>query len=268
MVVRTGNGRHILIPFMFDCPFEEIGEFKEIMNFLISKSPRHKNNIMSENFLSFAKKYLSRNQADKGNYPTFSSVFLRVPGSINMKMKYGVPQIVETEIEWSYEENSTVGFGDLHPDTPLFYDFMHHMRIVAGRQLYRKQKYGFRAPGSSIYKLIEYVHDTPISDCRKRILWLVLAPYAVNVRKMTSVNAFIWIKQWADKCHKAYPFEPGFNIDQKIDYYVALAEQNGHLPLNLDRLNTDDWRMKTEGNISVLDFIKSKLPSSSLKIST
>lgn len=81
MVVRTGNGRHILIPFLFDCPFEFLDEMRYIMPFLLSKSHRKMNNIMSENFLPFAKKYLSNNQADKGNYPTLSSVFLRVPGS-------------------------------------------------------------------------------------------------------------------------------------------------------------------------------------------
>ncbi len=264
MVVRTGNGRHILIPFLFDCPFEFLDEMRYIMPFLLSKSHRKMNNIMSENFLPFAKKYLSNNQADKGNYPTFSSVFLRVPGSINMKLKYGVPEIVQLEHEWSYEPESIVNFGDLHPETPLFHDFMHHMRIIAGNQYYRKRKYGFKPLGSSIYKLIEYVHETPISDCRKRVLWLLLAPYAINVRKMTSENAFIWIKQWADRCNKAYPFESGFDIDRKIDYYITVAEGNGHMPINLDRLNSDDWRMTTEGNITLLEFICSKLPHSTL----
>jgi hypothetical protein len=132
MVMKTGNGRHILIPFLFDEPFERIQEMNEILPFLISKSYQKMNNVISEIFLQFAKKYLSNNQADQGNYPNFSSIFLRVPGSVNIKMKYGVADIVQIEHEWIFEKDSIVTFGDLHPSTKLFYDFMTHMRLIAG----------------------------------------------------------------------------------------------------------------------------------------
>jgi hypothetical protein len=264
MVMRTGNGRHILIPFLFDTPFEHIKEMNEILPFLISKSHRKRNNIISESFLPFAKKYLSNNQADQGNYPNFASVFLRVPGTINMKMKYGVADIVQIEHEWSYDKNSIVSFGDLYPSTKLFFKFLTHMRIVGDRQFYRKKKYGFWPRIGSIHRWIETVHDIPISDCRKRILWLILAPYAINVRKMTSENAFIWIKQWADKCNEKYPFEPYYNIDQKIDYYITLAEGNGHKPIGLDKVHSDELRLRVEGNISLWEFLSSKMEHSVL----
>ncbi|MPZ07284.1 MAG: hypothetical protein GEU26_12860 [Nitrososphaeraceae archaeon] len=265
MIMRTGNGRHILIPFLFDTPFEYVQEMRDILPYLISRSHRKINNIMSESFLPFAKNYLSNNQADKGNYPNFASIFLRVPGSINMKMKFGVAEIVQMEYEWSYDKDSIASFGDLHPSTKLFYDFMHYMRLVAGRQLERKYRFKPRTVNrGSIYKSIEFLHDIAISDYRKRVLWLILAPYAVNVRKMRSENAFIWIKQWANKCNQTYPFEPGYNIDQKIDYYITLAEGNGHFPLSLDNLKPDEWQMKAEGKISLSEFIFSKMGNTSV----
>ena len=261
-VMRTGNGRHILIPFLFDTPFECVQEMRDILPYLISRSHRRINNIMSESFLPFAKKYLSNDQADKGNYPNFSSIFLRVPGSINMKMNYGVAEIVQLEHEWSYEKNTIVSFGDLHPSTDLFYDFMHHMRLIAGRQLEKKYKYGFKPRAIAVHRWIEVLHNTAISDCRKRALWLILAPYAINVKKMSSENAFIWIKEWADKCDQAYRFEPGFNIDQKIDYYIEVAEGNGHLPISFDKLNPDEWKMK--GGLSLSDLILHKMGNKSV----
>ena len=131
MVMHTGNGRHILIPFLFDTPFEYVEEFSTYLPLMVSKNKKNANNIISEEFLPFAKKHLSNNQADIGNHPNFASMFLRVPGTINMKMKYGTMEIVRIEYEWSYESDTIPSFGDLHPDTDLFYDFMHHLALVA-----------------------------------------------------------------------------------------------------------------------------------------
>ena len=50
--------------------------------------------LISEEFLSFAKNHLTNSQADPNNYPRFSSTFLRVPGTINTKRKYGHIEIV------------------------------------------------------------------------------------------------------------------------------------------------------------------------------
>ncbi|MGH9953976.1 MAG: hypothetical protein ACRD5J_20360, partial [Nitrososphaeraceae archaeon] len=132
MVMHTGNGRHVLIPFLFDTPFEYVEEFSTYLQLMASKNKKNANNTISEEFLPFAKKYLSCDQADLGNHPNFASMFLRVPGTINTKMKFGTMEIVRIEHEWSYESDTIPGFGDLHPDTDLLYDFMHHLALVVG----------------------------------------------------------------------------------------------------------------------------------------
>lgn len=261
MVVNTGNGRHILIPFGFDSPFEYIEEMRDILPYIMSSRYKRANNIMSESFLSFAKKYLSNNQADQGNHPNFASIFLRVPGTINMKMKYGTAEIVKIEHEWDYE-TELLNFGDLHEKTDIFYKYMTHMRLVAGKQLERKNT--FRSVQSETRRWIEVLHNTAVSDCRKRILWLILAPYAINIKKMTHQDAFVWIKQWLDKCDRVYRIDSGFNVDEKIDYYLTVAKESEYLPISFKKLETDEWKMK--GGINLSDMLKNKMSTTSKSV--
>jgi Primase X len=197
MVMHTGNGRHILIPFLFDEPFENVKDLHDYLKFMNNhKHRKNPDNLISEEFLTFAKKYFSENKADQANYPNFASIFLRVPGSLNMKMKHGKVEIVKIEHPWNYEDIKSIPtFGDLHPDTDLFYDFMHHLALTAGNgfmknkhQKVNSEKLGTqKAPR---YRWIEVLHDTAISDCRKRVIWLILTRYAINVRKMSHNEAF------------------------------------------------------------------------------
>jgi hypothetical protein len=267
MVMHTGNGRHIVIPFLFDTPFEYIEEFSTYLPLMASKNRKNANNIISEEFLPFAKKYLSNNQADLGNHPNFASMFLRVPGTINMKMKYGTMEIVQIEHEWNYESYTIPGFGDLHLDTNLFYDFMHHLALVAGN--HQTKNRFMRAANettrnknkntSRYYKWIEILWNTGVSDCRKRIIWLILSPYAINIKKMSYQDAFAWIKQWVDRCNIISKFDPNYNIDEKIDYYLNVAKDNGYFPPSLEKLSTYQWKLT--GGIDLTNLIENKMNS-------
>lgn len=256
MVVNTGNGRHILIPFSFDTPFEYIQEMRDILPHLISSRHKRANNTMSESFLPYAKNYLSNSQADKGNHPNFASIFMRVPGSINMKMKYGTAEIVKIEHEWDYED-TLPSFGDLHKNSDLFYNYMHYMRVVAGKQLERKNTFRYASAQGTTRQWIEVLHNTAVSDCRKRILWLILAPYSINIKKLTHQDAFVWIKQWVDRCDRAYRIDSSYNIDEKIDYYLNVAKETEYLPISIKKLENGDWKMR--GGIDLIDLLRNKM---------
>lgn len=262
MVMHTGNGRHILIPFLFDTPFEYVEEFSIYLSLMASKNKKNVDNIISEEFLPFAKKYLSSNQADLGNHPNFASMFLRVPGTINMKMKYGTMEIVTIEHEWNYERDTIPGFGDLHPDTDLFYDFMHHLALVAGNHQTKNKFMGTannntrKNNTNGYYKWIEVLWNTGVSDFRKRIIWLILTPYAINVRKMSHEDAFTWIKQWTDRCNSIVKFDPNYNIDEKIEYYLNIAKNTGYFPPSFEKLSTYQWKL--DGDIDLYELIKTK----------
>jgi hypothetical protein len=265
MVMHTGNGRHIIIPFLFDTPFEYVEEFSTYLPLMASKNRRNANNIISEEFLPFAKKYLSNNQADLGNHPNFASMFLRVPGTINMKMKYGTMKIVKIEHEWGYESDTIPGFGDLHPDTDLFYDFMHHLALVTGNYQIKNRFIG-AANGtarnkntSRYYNWIEVLWNTGVSDCRKRIIWLILTPYAINIKRMSHGDAFTWIKQWTDRCNSISKFDSNYNVDEKIDYYLSVAKDTGYFPPSLEKLSTYQWELAE--SMDLYDLIRNKMNS-------
>jgi hypothetical protein len=256
MVMHTGNGRHVLIPFLFDVPLDNLIELRPYLP-LIHKYRKNLDNIVSEEFLSFSKNYLSNNQADTANHPNFASIFLRVPGTLNMKMKYGIVKIVKIEHTWNYEDIGSIPtFGDLHPDTNLFYDFMHHLALTAGDNLESKLLKNIKRK-SNRSNWIEILYNTAVSDCRKRIIWLILTRYAINIRKMTHEEAFTWIKQWADRCDSVTKFDSNYNIDERIDYYLDLAEDTGYFPPSFSRLESYQWKMT--GGIDLYDLIRNKM---------
>ena len=264
MVIKTGNGRHILVPFGFTKPFEYIQEMQPITRLLISPYRKMSNNILSESFLSFAKTFLSDNQADKANYPRFSNIFLRVPGTINMKMKYGIAHIIRTEIECIYEQKLLPNFGDLFPNTNLISKFHSHMCTIAGNQkdkIKMYKQYPRRYHNNRTIHWIEVLHTMAVSDCRKRIIRLILAPYTVNIKKLSFQDSIVWIKEWAEICNQARPFERGYNVDQQIEYFIGRAQDSGYLPISKNKiiLEREDWKMK--GGIYLDEFIDNKMKS-------
>jgi hypothetical protein len=44
--------------------------------------------------------------------------------------------------------------------------------------------------------------QTPIGDYRKNAVSLILAPYIINIKKLSSDDAFNIIKEWLDKCNE------------------------------------------------------------------
>ena len=66
-VLETGGGYHIYQPVYCKTALENVIEFNEF-------------DRPSEQFLRFAKDYLSNANADKNNNPSFKSCHLRIPG--------------------------------------------------------------------------------------------------------------------------------------------------------------------------------------------
>lgn len=254
MVLWTGNGRHILIPLGFDRPFEHILEFSKYLDILPPSS------LISEEFLSFAKNHLTNSQADPNNYPRFSSTFLRVPGTINTKRKYGFPEVVKIEHEWDYNNRDIPGYSELHPSTDLLYEFMGYLddKALAYKiRLDQQNKRRLSSSKSTIIPWIETLWNTPLPDCRKRVIWLILSRYAINKRNMTHQEAFMWIKNWIDRCN-AVATVAGIT-DEYVNYYVALAIESGYFPPSIKTLEGYRWKMT--GGIDLLNLIRNKMIS-------
>jgi len=83
------------------------------------------------------------------------------------------------------------------------------------------------------YTYVEDLLKHPVSDGRHRFVWLVLAPYLVNVRKVENDEAIEKIR--------AFVSVAGETRDMKrfVEYNVRRARRNGLLPPTLSTLKTE-----------------------------
>ena len=83
------------------------------------------------------------------------------------------------------------------------------------------------------YLYVEDLLAHPISDGRHRLVWLVLAPYLVNVKKVENEEAIDRIR--------AFVSVAGETRDMKrfVEYNVRRARRNGLLPPTLSTLKTE-----------------------------
>jgi Primase X len=82
---------------------------------------------------------------------------------------------------------------------------------------------------------IEKLIETPIDDYRKNAVSLVLAPYLVNIKKVSYDHALDTINSWLSKCGKLKQLDQNFNY--MVRYALKNSVKNGQMPLKLDTLN-------------------------------
>ena len=185
-VLFTGGGYHIYQPVYIPTALEYITEF--------SKFDRP-----SEQFLRFAKDFLSNGKADKQNNPSFRSCLLRIPGSVNSK--YNTKVIIIQE--WNRIR------------VPIALDLLEEFRIYSIQkkidQIVKRQKIWKERSknkknidvnaNDEYFAWIDKLLQTPIPDFRKLVIDLVLSPYLINVRKLSYEESYKIIKEWLDKCN-------------------------------------------------------------------
>jgi hypothetical protein len=81
---------------------------------------------------------------------------------------------------------------------------------------------------------IEKLLQTPIADYRKNAVNLILAPYIINVKKLSYDDALNIINSWLGKCGKLRQLDRNFNY--MVRYALKYSAKNGHRPLKLDTL--------------------------------
>jgi len=93
---------------------------------------------------------------------------------------------------------------------------------------------------------IEKLLENPVDDGRHRLLWLVISPYLVNVKKLSLEEAYREAKRYFEKCNQVKRLEG--NFEHKIKYYLQYAARKGLRPLSLRSLREkpeyqDLWRI-------------------------
>ena len=217
-VLWSGNGYHIILPVNCPIELERIQEFQEFDN-------------PSEKFLRFAKDNLSNNKADKANNPSFRSCLLRIPNSFNAKCLAKGESLENSKVkiiqEWNRDRPS-IKF--------LLLEFRRYLinqkikELNKKREIERRLGYYSNRGINNIF-WIEKLLDTPISDFRKNATNLILAPYLVNIKKLSYQQSFDILIDWLQKCNsfKKLDFKP----DYLVKYALTTAIEKRIPPMKL-----------------------------------
>ncbi|MEM3768945.1 MAG: DNA primase noncatalytic subunit PriX [Nitrososphaerales archaeon] len=84
------------------------------------------------------------------------------------------------------------------------------------------------------YEWIENLLNKPIDDGRHRILWLIIAPYLVNVKGLSIEKAERVALEYLERCNKVKKIEG--NLRGLARYYVKYAKGQGLKPLSIKTL--------------------------------
>jgi Primase X len=126
---------------------------------------------------------------------------LRIPGSYNSKY------IEEVKIIQQWD-------GVRPKANPLYYDFYIYLADRKLKEFANMQKNQTESYRGNTIAWIEKLLQTPIDDYRKNAVNLVLAPYLINIKKVSYDDALNTINNWLSRCGKLRP------SDQNFDYTV------------------------------------------------
>src|SRR5918911_4908343 len=218
-VLWSGNGVHICQP-VKAMVLEQESKFAQF-------------DQPSQTFLKFTARFLSNHKSDTNNNPAFKSCLLRIPGSINSKY-----------IDENREVKIIQSWNGLRPKAnPLYYDFYIYLadrklREFNNMQTNHAESHSFR--GSTIPWIEKLLH-TPIDDYRKNAVSLILAPYLINIKKVSYDDALNIINNWLMECGKSRQLDQ--NFDYTVRYALKYSAKNGNRPLKLDTLKLKNLKL-------------------------
>ncbi len=82
--------------------------------------------------------------------------------------------------------------------------------------------------------------EHPLSDHRKYIIWRILSPYLLNVRKLPKEEAYSVMKEWLDNCNKIEKLN--FNPKTKIKDGLKGASK-GYFPISIEKLKEENRQL-------------------------
>ena len=127
---------------------------------------------------------------------------VRIPGSLNSKC---VTKGEDSEVNIIQRWN-----GSRPPIQPMLREFRRWLiqkKIYAFEELKKQEKFQMtvskKQERTNTIKWIENgILQRPLSDHRKYIIWRILSPYLINVRKLPKEEAYSLMKEWLDNCDK------------------------------------------------------------------
>jgi hypothetical protein len=233
-VLWTGNGYHLYQP-VNGFILEEYETFYEFTKYI--------DKDLTSIFIQFAEEYFTDYTADHLHNPTVKSCLLRIPGSLNSKCIPNKEQDREVRIIQKWD-------GKRPPIQPLLRDFRRWLiqkRIDDIEELKRQEKSHAKFQivasqnESNAIDKIKWIEkgilENPLPDHRKYIIWRILSPYLLNVKKLPKEESYSVIKDWLDKCNKLERLN--FNPKIKIKEGIKGAGKD-YFPVSLEKLRDEN----------------------------
>ena len=235
-VLWSGNGYHIYLPVKaFILELESVfAEFEE----------------PSRQFIQWTEQFLTNNKADPchSNGLSFRNCMARVPGSFNSKLaqlndKGEIVNILESAVKVIQKWNG------VRPSIkPLLSEFYIYLADSKIKEIHRQRKRLEKSINvissydhKRILHWIEILLQTPISDYRKNAVRRIIAPYLINIKKLSYDEAFNIIKHWLYNCDKIIPLD--FNTNTKIKETLRASITVGYLPMSFRDLKIENGEL-------------------------
>jgi hypothetical protein len=227
-VLRTGNGYHIYQP-VSGLILEEYETFYEFTKYF--------DKDLTSMFIQFAEEYFTDYAADRLHNPTVKSCLVRIPGSLNSKcLAKGEDAEVKIIKKWDNTRAS------IQPLLIPFKTWLIQKRIDEDLKNAKFQMtVSKNQERINTIKWIEKgILDQPLADHRKYIIWRILSPYLLNVKKLPKEEAYSVMKDWLDKCDKIERLS--FNPKTKIRDGLKGASK-GYLPISMEKLKEENRQL-------------------------
>jgi hypothetical protein len=231
-VLWTGNGYHIYQP-VSGFILEEYETFYEFTKYV--------DKDLTSMFIQFAEEYFTDYAADRLHNPTVKSCQVRIPASLNSKCIIK-EQNTEVKIIQKWDGNR-----------PFIQRLLRHFRIwliqkriddIKELKKQEKKHAKFQmtlAKNHERTNTIKWIEkgilEDPLSDHRKYIIWRILSPYLLNVKKLPKEEAYSIMKEWLDKCNKLEKL----NFSPKIKIKDGLkGASKGYFPISMEKLKEEN----------------------------
>ena len=185
----------------------------------------------------FAEEHFTDYAADRLHNPTVKSCLVRIPGTLNSKCVIK-GQDAEVKIIQKWD--------GVRPSIQLllrdFRRWLIQKRI--GEEL-KNAKFQMTVSknqerANTIKWIEKGIIDHPFSDHRKYIIWRILSPYLLNVKKLPKEEAYSVMKEWLDKCDKLEKL----NFNPKIKIKDGLrGASKGYFPISMEKLKEENRQL-------------------------
>jgi hypothetical protein len=231
-VLWTGNGYHVYQPVRGSI-LEEYEIFYEFT--------RYVDKDLTSMFIQFAEEYFTDYAADRLHNPTVKSCLVRIPGSLNSKC---VIKLQDAKVKIVQKWN-----GSRPPIQPMLTPFKTWLTQKRIDELKKTEKKNTKfqmtvsknQERTNTIKWIEKgILEHPLSDHRKYIIWRILSPYLLNVKKVPKEEAYSVMKEWLDKSDKIEKLS--FNPKIKIKDGLKGASK-GYFPISMEKLKEENRQL-------------------------